>query len=59
MINDGTTIIAVTIKNIPQSPLSQSTRAPDDEANVVFQQYQLKLVKHTELPYRSCQLIMI
>ena len=36
MINDGTTIIAVTIKNIPQSPLSQSTRAPDDEANVVL-----------------------
>ena len=36
MINDGTTIIAVKIKKIPQSPLSQSTRAPDDEANVVL-----------------------
>ena len=32
---DGITIIAVIIKNIPQSPLSQSTNDPEDEANKV------------------------
>ena len=36
IIKDGITIIAVKIKNTPQSPLSQSTRAPDDDANVVL-----------------------
>ena len=30
------TIIAVIIKNIPQSPLSQSTKVPDEEANNVL-----------------------
>ncbi len=30
------TIIAVIIKNIPQSPFSQSTKAPDEAANVVL-----------------------
>ena len=36
MTNDGITINAVKIKNIPQSPFSQSTSAPDDDANVVL-----------------------
>ena len=35
-IKDGITIIVVKIKKIPQSPFSQSTRAPDDEARVVL-----------------------
>ena len=35
-IKDGITIIAVNIKNIPQSPFNQSTKAPDDEASVVL-----------------------
>ena len=35
-ISEGITIIAVMTKNIPQSPLSQSTIAPDDAANVVL-----------------------
>ena len=35
MINDGITINAVKIKNVPQSPLSQSTKEPDEEAKVV------------------------
>ena len=35
-IREGITIIVVKIKKIPQSPLSQSTRAPDDEARVVL-----------------------
>lgn len=35
-IRDGMTIMAVIIKNIPQSPFSQSTKAPDEEANVVL-----------------------
>ena len=34
--NEGITIIEVNIKNIPQSPLSQSTKLPDDDANVVL-----------------------
>ena len=34
-INDGITISVVNIKNIPQSPFNQSTKAPDDDANVV------------------------
>ena len=29
-------MIAVIIKNIPQSPLSQSTNAPEEEANKVL-----------------------
>ena len=32
---EGITIIAVIIKKIPQSPLSQSTKVPEDEANSV------------------------
>ena len=31
-VNDGSTINAVIIKNIPQSPSSQSTRDPEDDA---------------------------
>ena len=34
-INEGITIIAVNMKNVPQSPFNQSTKAPDDEAKVV------------------------
>ena len=33
--NEGITIKAVIIKNIPQSPFSQSTKAPEDEASIV------------------------
>ena len=33
---DGMTIIVVKIKNVPQSPFSQSTSAPDEEARVVL-----------------------
>ena len=32
---EGITIIAVMIKNIPQSPFSQSTKVPEEEANNV------------------------
>ena len=35
-IKEGITIKAVRIKNIPQSPFNQSTRAPDDDASVVL-----------------------
>ena len=35
-IKDGITIIAVKMKNIPQSPFNQSTKAPDDDARVVL-----------------------
>ena len=35
-IKDGITIIAVKIKNIPQSPFNQSTKAPDEDASVVL-----------------------
>ena len=35
-IKEGITIIAVRIKNIPQSPFNQSTKAPDDDARVVL-----------------------
>ena len=35
-INEGITIIAVKIKKVPQSPFSQSTRDPEDEARVVL-----------------------
>ena len=35
-IKDGITITAVKIKNIHQSPFSQSTKAPDDDARVVL-----------------------
>ena len=34
-IRDGITIIAVIIKNIPQSPFNQSTKAPEEAAKVV------------------------
>ena len=33
---DGITIIVVNTKNVPQSPFSQSTNAPEDEASVVL-----------------------
>ena len=32
----GATIIVVKIKNVAQSPFSQSTRAPDDDAKSVL-----------------------
>ena len=35
-IKDGITIIAVIMKNIPQSPLSQSTIAPEEEESKVL-----------------------
>ena len=35
-IKDGITMIAVMIKNTPQSPFSQSTKAPEDAASVVL-----------------------
>ena len=35
-IKDGMTMIVVKTKNVPQSPFSQSTRAPEDEARVVL-----------------------
>ena len=35
-IREGITIIVVKTKKVPQSPLSQSTRAPEDEARVVL-----------------------
>jgi hypothetical protein len=35
-IKEGITIIEVKIKKVPQSPFSQSTRAPEDEARVVL-----------------------
>ena len=34
-MRDGITIIAVIIKNVPQSPFNQSTKAPDEAAKVV------------------------
>ena len=33
---DGITMIAVKMKNTPQSPFNQSTKAPDDDARVVL-----------------------
>ena len=33
---DGITMIVVNTKNVPQSPFSQSTNAPEDEASVVL-----------------------
>ena len=36
IINEGITISAVKMKNIPQSPFNQSTRAPEEEAKVVL-----------------------
>ena len=35
-IKEGITIIAVKIKNVPQSPFNQSTKAPEDDASVVL-----------------------
>ena len=34
--SEGMTINAVKMKKVPQSPFNQSTRAPDDDANVVL-----------------------
>ena len=33
---EGKTIIVVIIKNNPQSPLSQSTNAPEEDASIVL-----------------------
>ena len=35
-IKDGITITVVKTKNVPQSPFSQSTNAPEDDASVVL-----------------------
>ena len=35
-MSEGITIIAVIIKKIVQSPFSQSTKAPDEDAKVVL-----------------------
>ena len=35
-IKDGMTIIVVIIKNVPQSPSSQSTIAPEEDASKVL-----------------------
>ena len=35
MIKEGITIKAVKTKKVPQSPFNQSTRAPEEDANVV------------------------
>tara|TARA_B100002052_G_C15615648_1_gene477373 strand:+ start:351 stop:503 length:153 start_codon:yes stop_codon:yes gene_type:complete len=35
-MRDGITISAVSIKNIPQSPFNQSTKAPEEAAKVVL-----------------------
>ena len=35
-IKDGITIIAVKMKNTPQSPFNQSTNAPEEDASVVL-----------------------
>ena len=35
-IKDGITITVVKTKNVPQSPFSQSTSAPEDEASTVL-----------------------
>ena len=35
-IKEGITIIAVKIKNIPQSPFNQSTKAPEEAARDVL-----------------------
>ena len=35
-IKDGITITAVNIKNVPQSPFNQSTKAPEEDARVVL-----------------------
>ena len=35
-IKEGMTINVVKTKKVPQSPLSQSTNAPEDEARVVL-----------------------
>lgn len=34
--SEGITIMAVIIKNIPQSPFNQSTKEPDDDENKVL-----------------------
>jgi len=35
-IKEGITITVVITKNVPQSPFSQSTNAPEDDARVVL-----------------------
>ena len=35
-ISEGITMTAVMIKNIPQSPFNQSTKAPEEDARVVL-----------------------
>ena len=47
-IKEGITIIVVKIKKVPQSPFSQSTRAPDDDASVVLPAVPMKQAKHIE-----------
>ena len=53
--NEGITIIEVNIKNIPQSPLSQSTKLPDDDANVVLPAVPIDAKEHIVLLYNFYQ----
>ena len=47
-IKEGITIIAVKIKNTPQSPFSQSTKAPEEAAKVVLPAVPIEANKHIE-----------
>jgi hypothetical protein len=58
MIRDGITISAVRIKNVPQSPFNQSTRAPEDDAKVVLPAVPIDAKEHIVLLYKLYQLIM-
>ena len=42
-------MIAVKIKNVPQSPFNQSTNAPEDDASVVLPAVPIDAKKHIEL----------
>ena len=46
-IKDGMTIKVVIIKKVPQSPFSQSTKAPDEEASVVLPAVPIEAEVHT------------
>jgi len=43
------TITAVKIKNVPQSPFSQSTNAPDEDASVVLPAVPIDASRHIVL----------
>ena len=54
-ISEGITIMVVNTKNVPQSPFNQSTKAPEEDAKVVLQQYQLRQVMRIELQCKFYQ----